>query len=568
MRRPAINWNLLLNEMDDLLNTNLTVENFDDWLRSWSHLACMAHNDYNYWLLIMHQDYADSQRQPFFYKILAERLPTFAHLTCQLSQKLLDSDFKNQISIHLKNVLQEHANQNPEHIELRKKELLLIYEYQKLTCQHVVSDQHPHSLTKARSLLCQCTDQHQREQLWREIQKSQADLIEKTASILIQLIHTRNKIAKNSGHKHYIDYLWSLKDVADYSVKDADLLLEHAAQIFDTQEQEDHLHTQDQLQPWDLDVYSSTDHLAQDQYTQNDFIRMGTSALSMLDSEFSEIIQKMSKKRNIDFSSGTDKNSQGLACFYADMDEQFIVANLNQHFTDTQIIMNSFGQSIHAHYSNQDNHLFWMKQPTPTVSHFIAYIFQVLGLRHLNTKQIRFLNTSSHQDFNQAVFKHSCQWIQELYTQTRFEHWLYTHIDQIHSSNDLNQAYLNICPPQDPIWKDFETEWSYSWHSSAISNTPFESIEHLMAWLSALRFLEKYDAQPKETLAQLKHLLSLGKTVDFKEALDLLGLSLSFQEQDLKAIQAIVLSECSSSPCSSLQKRNAVERPLHSSPNP
>lgn len=563
MRRPAINWNLLLNEMNDLLHTNPTVANFDDWLNSWSHLASMAHNDYCYWLLVMHQDYTDQQKQPYFHKILAERLPDFERINHKLACKLLDSDLKDKIPTHLKNTIENYASQHSDHIELRKKELLLIYDYQKLTCQHILSDEHPNSLVKARSMLCQCTDRHQREKLWREIQQSQAHLIEKTASVLIKLIQVRNKIAKNAGHEHYIDYLWSSKDIADYSIKDANLLLDNTAQLFNNIEQEYHSSIQEQLnieqlQPWDLDISSSTAHLDQDQHTQDDCIRIGTSALGLIDSDFSELIFKMSNKRNINFSSGNDQNSQGLACFYTNMDEQFIVVNLNQHFTDAKVIMNTFGQSIHAHYSNQDNHLFWMKKSTATVSYLIAYIFQVLGLRHLNTEQIKFLNISSHQDFNQAILQHSCQWIQDLASQARFEHWLYAHIDQIQSANDLNQAYLNICPPQDPIWQEFKTEWSYSWNSWALLDTPFESTEHLMTWLSAMRFLKKYDAQPKETLTQFKHLLSLGRTIHFKEALETLGLPLSFKEQDLKAIQDIVLREYHSSSFSSLQKRNAV----------
>lgn len=563
MRRPAIDWNLLLHEMDQLQQTDLSSENFSDWIKSWSHLAATAHNDYSYWLLTTHQNCTQEQTQLRFHKILAERLPMFEQATHKLIKKLLSSNFQHCVPQQLQQQFKKRMqNSNKKQMSLKAKELFLIQEYQRISSQQLVKLERPCSFTEANILLAQSINQQRRQEIWQHIQTAKMSLNKKTAGIFIQLIQIRNKMAKNAGYASYIEFIWDKKDIADYAISEAQHLIEKTAAHFISIRSEINIQNKkwlklQHIQPWNLSYHYHND-LAQKHHTQDDAIRAGTGALGMLDSEFAEIIQNMSSNKNIDLTPSINKSNHSYTTYYAGMNEQFVVGDFGHHFTDINTILKAFGEAIHFHDCNKANTLFWMKEAPTAVSYFVASTFQALGIRNLSTLRLDFLNSSSCQQLQDTMLQHSSQFIEDLEYRSRFEHWIYQNIDQIKSAHDLNQAYLELCPPFEKEWEGFEQEWSLSWNDWLTVSTPLESIDRLIAWISTMLFLKEYDSNRHESLVQFKALLSLGNTTNVQESLQSLGISLPFTEQDLQTAKDIFLQEYKNSSFTPVQNRNAI----------
>lgn len=124
-----------------------------------------------------------------------------------------------------------------------------------------------------------------------------------------------------------------------------------------------------------------------------------------------------------------------------------------------------------------------------------------------------------------------------------FQHWLYTHVDEITGPEILDAKWDELWQRFLPgvNWDGMEQTRAVNWHRKPhIFKAPFYYIEYGMAQIGALQLWRNSLTDPQQALADYRHALSLGGTKTLPELFEAAGAQFRFDSELLLELVALI----------------------------
>lgn len=527
------------------------VEELEKWMQNRSELESVVSEDYHWKYVYQSCDTNNSEKEAALNRFLEKIMPHWMQISNQLNEKIAHSPYLSQLdSKKYKIFLRSLKNQlelfREENIPLMTEVDKLANEYGKISGAMTIDhDGQTLTLQQAQKLL-QSTDRNLRKEIFEKIQNRRALDSETLEDLFDKLLQLRHQIALNAGFDNYRDFMMRSLGRFDYGVNDCENFHQSIAHVILPIMKDIHLDRKNRLnysslQPYDMDVPTSSDAPLRPFETAQELLDKSISVLNQVDNYFGECISTMENMHHLDLDSRIGKRPGGYNMPLPEIGVPFIFMNAAGTQSDVVTMLHESGHAVH-NFLTKDLAYNFDKDFGSEVAELASMSMELMTMDNWNIfySDEAFLKRAKREQMERILS--ILPWIAIV---DKFQHWIYT--NPTHNREERKQSWRAITDEFSTKvvdWSDYDSFLDYSWHRQLhIFEVPFYYIEYGIAQLGALGVWRNYRKNASQAIQQYKTALSLGGTVSIPEVYEAAGVKFDFSQNNISQLAAMIKDE-------------------------
>ncbi len=528
-----------------------SVQDLEQWLRDRSELEAALEEDFAWRYIRMTCDTANEKLLQSFQYFATEIEPKTAPYSNQLNQKLVDSEFVNELNndkyfVYLRGVRKALELFREENIPLQTELQVEQQKYQGITGAMSVHIGDKEITLEQASALLKDTDRAKRQEAWEKITARRLQDREKLDELFNHLRSLRHKVALNAGFENYRDYMFQALGRFDYTPQDcyefhAAIETEIVPILREQAEKRQEALGLETLKPWDMDVDTSGKAPLKPFKDGNDLIEKSIQCFSNINRYLGERLEIMKDNGLFDVESRKGKAPGGYNYPLAETGAPFIFMNSANTFRDLTTMVHEGGHAVHT-FLTADLELNDFKHCPSEVAELASMSMELISM---DKWDVYFDNEEdlkrARRDQLVDVLK-TLPWVAVV---DQFQHWIYTNPD--HTTQERSEAWVKIFEPfgaNFADWSDHTQALANLWQKQLhIFEVPFYYIEYGMAQLGAIAVWKNYKENPEQGLQQYIDALKLGYTKTIREIYETAGIKFDFSASYVKELADFVREE-------------------------
>lgn len=545
-------WENLDPLFQDLQNRSIgSKADLEQWMRDRSELETVLEEDFAWRYIRMTCDTRDEKLLQDFQYFATEIEPKIAPISNRLNQKLIDSDFVNELDqekyfIYLRSVKKALEIFREENVPLLTELQIEQQKYQSITGKMEVEiDQKSYTLPQA-AIFLKDTDRIKRAAVWQRITSRRLQDKEQLNTLFSHLLKLRHQVALNAGFENYRDYMFQSLGRFDYSPQDCyafhaaiekevvPLLQERAAFRQNALQL-------NELKPWDMEVDITGKPGLKPFNNGQELIEKTAACFNRLDPSIGKYIDFMQANHLFDVESRKGKAPGGYNYPLAESGSPFIFMNSANTFSDLTTMVHEGGHALHT-FLTADLELNDFKHLTSEIAELASMSMELISMDYWDTffdKEEDLIRAKREQ--LEDVLK-TLPWVATI---DQFQHWLYTNPN--HTEGQRAAAWIEIFDrfgQHFADWKNLDEAKSFLWQKQLhLYEVPFYYIEYGMAQLGAIAVWKNYKENREQGLQQYIDALKLGYTKTIPEIYQTAGVAFDFSQTYVRELVQFVKTE-------------------------
>ncbi|QLG10323.1 M3 family oligoendopeptidase [Deinococcus sp. D7000] len=543
----AANWEAYRPRYEALLGAELTAADVPAWLRRWSALDAelgeagaklSTHAD-------LHTD--DEAAQGRYQAFVAGVMPQAARTGQALSEKLLAvpdyapaPDFAlNYRRFRDAAALFREANVDLEVThEQHKNRHSVITGNQKVTLNGQTL-----TIPQARQHL-DSPDRKAREDAWWALTVSNMEVAPELDAVMLDLIHTRQRLARNADEANYRDFRWKQLDRVDYTPADcrafheavreeavplAGEIVRGVAQVLGL----------GSVRPWDYNRNTLLDPSGREPLrpftTGEELQAVAQTAFAGVDADLAARFSQMREGGLLDLESRPGKMTHAYCQYFPVNNEPFVLMNVVGSAEDLRVLFHEVGHAFHGFYSGDAQPLLWNRWSPIEFVEIPSMAMEFLTLDHLGHVFDDEELTRYRRNQLQGVVTF-LPWAAQM---DAFQHWLYAEAPEDVGIAELDARWLELDKTFHPFidWDGLdEGVRAKGWQYYHIFQVPFYYIEYAMCYLAAVALWRGARNDAVGALERYKAALRLGNAAGVPELYRAAGVEFRFDREYIRGL--------------------------------
>lgn len=528
-----------------------SVEELQHWLKDRSELEAVLEEDFAWRYIRMTCDTVSEELLQQFQYFATEIEPKAAPYNNELSKKLIDSEYVNQLNekkyfIYLRSIKKSLELFREENIPVQTEIQIEQQKYQSVTgAMSVTIGDKEFTLEQAAALL-KDTDRAKRQEAWEKVTARRLQDKQPLNELFDLLLVLRHKVARNADFENFRDYMFQALGRFDYTPQDCyafhEAIETEVVPILREQAQKrKEALGLDALKPWDMDV-DITGKPALKPFTDGaDLVNKSITCFNRINPYLGERLEIMNVNGLFDVESRKGKAPGGYNYPLAETGAPFIFMNSANTFRDLTTMVHEGGHAVHT-FLTADLELNDFKHCPSEVAELASMSMELISMDNWD---VYFENEEelkrAKRDQLIDVLK-TLPWVAVV---DQFQHWLYTNPD--HTDAQRTDAWKQIFERFGGgfiDWSEYPEAEANLWQKQLhIFEVPFYYIEYGMAQLGAIAVWKNYKENPQKGLQQYLDALKLGYTKTIKEIYETAGIKFDFSASYVKELAEFVKDE-------------------------
>lgn len=363
------------------------------------------------------------------------------------------------------------------------------------------------------------------------------------AQIFDQLVHLRDKMAKNLGHENFVKLGYLGMRRTDYGELEAGefraAVRKYAVPLQQklAQRQAEDLGT-GTLKPWDAGFYPSLS-LPEGIAPVEQQLDKAQAVFSRLNPTLAGHFERMRKEGLIDLENRKAKRAGAFCTSFSDEGRVAILCNSTGDEDDVATLMHEMGHAFQG----------WESQPIESVDlqwpTLDACEVHSMGMEYLSLPQMsEFFGTENAEKFRRNRWRDSVEGICYICQVDEFQHWIYQNPNATPDERDAEWNRLTDIYKPGLDWSEAENLKRMRWYAqSHIFHAPFYYIDYAIAETGAMQ-LGLMDAENHENaMATYMRLCQIGGTKSVLDIFQSVGMRSPFDPMLMKDLMAHAAKE-------------------------
>lgn len=528
-----------------LEETQLTIENSDDWLLGWSALADRLDEQYTRLYVATTQFTNDKEIENRFNHFVEDIQPQSRVEEQKLKEKILASGLQlKNFQMGLKRLRAEADIFKEANLDLLVEEQKLNAEYnQILGSQTVLWEGEERTAAQMFPLLLE-KDPAIREKAWRASTAVRLKNRDAINALWKKYMAVRIKIAENAGLPDYRSYAWAQKFRFDYSPEDCktfhqaieEVVVPAAKRIIEKRKKKLGV---DSVRPWDQNVDIYDENPLKPYQTINELKSRSRDIFTKVDPKFGEYFQTMMDEDLLDLDSRKNKAPGGYNLIYGVSKKPFIFMNNSGTHGDVVTLLHEGGHAFHAFeagvvpyfHERSENYV------PAEFAEVASMAMELLASPYISKEHGGFYTEAEAARARLEHLEGIITFWPYMALVDAFQHWIYENpkdgSDPLLCENKWGELWDRFMPYID--YSGLEDAKKTYWHRQLhIHNIPFYYIEYGIAQLGAVQVWANALKDQKQAVAKYRKALSLGSTVSLPELFKAAGIKFAFDTKTLK----------------------------------
>lgn len=547
------NWQTLKPYFDNLLMRDLTsLDAVRQWLHDRSELESIISEDLA-WRYINMTRYTENQEYSKRYEDFVVNIqPQIAPVSDQLNKRAAGSPFLNVLEkepgfdIMIRSLKKDIEIFREENVPLYTEITTEQQKYAQLSGAMTVDIDGQEKTLQQASVLLMFVDRKKREEVYHKITNRRLQDKTELDNLFTQLIHLRDKVARNAGFINFRDYMFKSLGRFDYTPQDCfsfhQSIQSEVVPILNVfaVDRKKALKVE-ALRPWDKAVDPEGKDPLKAFNDGRDLTEKTIECFYKLDPYLGQCLSIMKEMGHLDLESRKGKAPGGYNYPLSEIGVPFIFMNATSTLRDMVTIMHEGGHAIH-NFLTRELELNDFKSTPSEVAELASMSMELISMDHWD---IFFTNSD---DLKRAKREHLEDLIETLpwvATIDKYQHWLYENPN--HSPEERRQNWNRIFDE----FSDSVTDWGglqdakdYLWQKQLhLYEVPFYYIEYGMAQLGAIAVWRNYRADKQKGLQGYMNALKLGYMKRIPEVYQAANIKFDFSRAYIRELMDFVKKE-------------------------
>ena len=544
-------WDEILPYYNNLLYAELSVDNVEAWLETWSDLEDLFEEARESAYFAYTCDTTDAAKEADNLRFQTELEPNAAEQRVGLAQRLVALGYsRDGLSEALKRFETTIAIFREANVALKADVEGLSAEYQKVTGAMTADwNGETVALPRLRPFM-QDVDRAVREKAWRLHREPYVRDRDVLARIFDDQYRLRQEIAANAGFANFRDYMHAEKFRFDYSPDDCYAFHEAVAEtcvpaVKRILEKSRRKLGVDSMRPWDTLVDPEGKPPLRPFTEVEDFISGSVQIFNRVDPVLGGYFETMESEKLLDLESRRGKAPGGYMTALPHRRRPIVFMNAVGVHDDLVTLMHEAGHCFHGFEEMEHQALCFQRGPGMEMAEVGSMAMELLSAPYWGRENGGFY---SEEDYRRARVQHLegiIGFFPHCATIDAFQHWIYTSgkgDDAI--ARDAEWIRLRERFEAGIDYSGLHAEWVARWYQQLhIFEVPFYYIEYGIAQLGALQVWRNARRDQAGAVAAYRRALALGSTRPLPQLYEAANIKLAFDRQTIGELVEMIEEE-------------------------
>ncbi len=522
------------------------------WILKWSELGSVLAEVSSRRYVAMTVNTKDEAAAKAYEDFVGNIDPVMSEFDDKLNKKLMAHPAKDQLKdefgVWFKSVQVSLDLFSPANIPLETEETMAVQAYQKITGGMSVEFDGGVKTMQQMSAYLEKTDRDLREKAFRTMWDRRLKDKDALDASFDKLFQIRNKIAKNSGCKNFIDYIFLAKRRFDYSPADCKafhesvekLVLPLLKEIYKKRAEKMGLKT---LRPWDLAVDPLNRAPLKPYKNGDELIEKVDQIFESIHPQAGKWAREMQAMKLIDPDSRLGKAPGGYQIGFDESRIPFIFMNSAETDRDIYTLLHESGHSFHQ-YALANQPILAYRDVPSEFAEVASMSMELIGTSNLKPfygDDSEAIRRSIEGELEDVIWLFP--WVASI---DSFQHELYSRPN--HTAKDREQIWKGIMDRYDAgvDYSGLEAVRNNLWQKQLhLFECPFYYIEYGIAQLGALQVWANFKKDPKKAIDDLFKAESLGDSRPLPELFAAANIKFDFTAKTIEPLMQVVYEELS-----------------------
>ena len=539
-------WDDIAPYYEALATADVAPHEYEDWVRSWSHLEELVDEAGTVAMIDYTCDTADPQKEAANLRWSSDIFPKALEQQVRLAKRLLDFGYTRPgLEPTLRNFRTDIEIFREENVPLFAQLEEMTSEYQKVTGGLQVEwDGEKKTIPQLQPFL-KDRDRAVRERAFRLGADAYLERRDELAALFDRMYELRTRLARNAGFADFQAYVFKAKHRLEYTPEDVASF--HRAVEETVAPAVERLMAYrrerlgvDALRPWDTQIELETTRPVKPFEDLEGFVEPAKRIFEALDPELGAQFRRMAEARMLDLESRPGKAPGGYCTKLSWRGLPFIFMNAVGIPDDVNTLVHEAGHSFHDFASHRQP-LIWQRSFGHEAAELASMSMELLAAPHL-------AKPTGYYAPNDARIAHIEQLedilvsLAHIASVDAFQRWIYTS-GKGGDAAARDAAWLDLRSrfERGVDWSGLERERVSRWYRQLhIFEYPFYYIEYGIAQLGALQIWRASLSDPRGAVRRYREALALGGTTTLPEIYRAAGVNLIFGADGMRQLVELV----------------------------
>ena len=536
----------------ELIDQELTRDNFETWLADWTTLSEWSDEFYNRLYVAVSINTMDAEAEKRFEKYMGEYYPKWQAADQKIKEKFLASGYEVEgFEIPRRNMQAEVDLYCEENLPLFVEEEKLNSEHDKVIGAQTLTWQGQEKTARQMEVVLRETDRETRRQGWELLAERQLQDRQAINDRWVRYMELRRKMAANAKLPDYRTFRWRIYNRFDYTPDDCKSFHKAIEEVVvpavgrATERRRQALGI-DSARYYDLYVDPSNQAPLKPFADVKEMIEKSTAVFTHVHPKFGAYFAQMAQEGLLDLDNRKNKANGGYCTYFSHARRPFIFSNAVGIHDDVQTLLHEGGHSFHAYEAFQLPYFQqYCESNIPTEFAEVASMaMEYLTLPYVSRE---FGGFYSEIDAARARAEHiesDMRFWPYMAIVDAFQHWVYENPQEGSQPAlcDAKWAELEDRFRPEIDWSGYEDVKMTGWQrKDHIHHIPFYYVEYGLALLGAVQIWRNSLQDQDSAVEQYRRALALGGTASLPELFKTAGAKLAFDNEILQG--AIELME-------------------------
>lgn len=535
----------------ELIDQELTRDNFETWLADWTTLSEWSDEFYNRLYVAVSLNTVDAEAEKRFEKYMGEYYPKWQAADQKIKEKFLASGYEVEgFEIPRRNMQAEVDLYCEENLPLFVEEEKLNSEHDKVIGAQTLTWQGQEKTARQMEVVLRETDRETRRQGWELLAERQLQDRQAINDRWERYMELRRKMAANAKLPDYRTFRWRIYNRFDYTPDDCKSFHKAIEEVVvpavgrATERRRQALGI-DSARYYDLFVDPSNQAPLKPFADVKEMIEKSTAVFTHVHPKFGAYFAQMAQEGLLDLDNRKNKANGGYCTYFSHARRPFIFSNAVGIHDDVQTLLHEGGHSFHAYEAFQLPYFQqYCESNVPTEFAEVASMaMEYLTLPYISRE---FGGFYSEIDAARARAEHiesDMRFWPYMAIVDAFQHWVYENPQQGSQPDlcDAKWAELEGRFRPEIDWSGYEDVKMTGWQrKDHIHHIPFYYVEYGLALLGAVQIWRNSLEDQDNAVEQYRSALALGGTASLPELFKVAGAKLAFDNEILQDAVALM----------------------------
>lgn len=529
----------------ELIEQQLTQENFETWLADWTTLSEWSDEFYNRLYVAVSTNTIDKEMEERFEKYMDEYYPKWQAADQKLKEKFLACGFHvDGFEIARRNMQAAVDLYCDENLPLFSLEEKINSEHDKTIGAQTLTWQGQEKTARQMEVVLRATDRETRRQGWELLAERQLQDRQAINDQWVRFMELRQQVAANAKLPDYRTFRWRLYNRFDYTPDDCkafhkaieDVVVPAVGRVTERRKKALGIES---ARYYDLFVDPSDQPPLKPFTDVEDMIEKSTAIFSHVHPKFGEYFDQMHREGLLDLDNRKNKANGGYTTYYSHARRPFIFSNAVGIHDDVQTLLHEGGHSFHAYEAFQLPYFQqFCESNVPTDFAEVASMsMEYLSFPYLSNEFGGFYSETDAARARAEHIESDMRFWPYMAIVDAFQHWVYENPREGSQPAlcDAKWAELEDRFRPEIDWSGYEDVKMTGWQrKDHIHNVPFYYVEYGLALLGSVQVWRNSLQDQHTAVEKYRSALALGGTASLPELYQAAGAKLAFDHQTLQ----------------------------------